>query len=294
MYKYSILWDNVSELSFTEVCDLLDIPVLRNAIHCPAPYHEDRNPSCKIKDDKFCKCFACGFSATPLKLVQTVKDIPRWEALKFINQYTPVIAVTEQVLPDNLYLTKWELACLGLAVDPLYPFRVRIEQNGKVINEGGVLEMGTALELINDKFIEHCATEELFLEKFCPYAKRIIYNALTDNCDVGKGPSSELWKYPDKEAYRKAEKSYEEKVENYVLRRTGLNYRTISRWFANGQESLIDRAVGFVGAKHYKVLEKKAEDIVFLLEGKLLEEKEAQLAEKEEQADDRKNQSAMV
>lgn len=272
--KYTVLWDDVSDLSFTEVCSWLDIPVSRNAIHCPAPYHEDRNPSCKIKDDKFCKCFACGFSANPLKLVQTVKGISKWEALKFINRYTPVIAASEQVLPDEIHLEKWELVCLGLSSDPLYPFRVRTEQNGKTITGSGELETDTALRLINDKFIENCPTKERFLEKFRPYVKRIISGALTGSCDAGKSPSEELWKYPGREEYRKAEKDYEGKVEKYVLKHTGLDFRVISRWFTDGQESMIDRAIVFAGEQHYKMLEKKAEDIVRILEESEKEEED--------------------
>lgn len=282
--RYTVLWDEADNLSFSEVCDWLDIPVSRNAIHCPSPYHEDRNPSCKIKDDKFCKCFACGFSAGPLKLVQTVKNIPKWEALEFINRHTPVIAATEQILPDGIHLEKWELACLGLSSDPLYPFRVRTEQDGKVMTEQDTLETETALRIINDKFIENCPTKEKFLEKFRPYAKRTISGALTGNCGVLKSPSDEIWKYPDREAYRKAEEDYGRKVEQYVRKATGLDFRVISRWFFEGRESLINRAIVFAGKQHYKVLEKKADDIICMLEE----------SEKEEEADDRESRTAMA
>lgn len=289
MRKYEVLWNNVNELSFRDICDLLDIPVVKNTIHCPAPYHEDKNPSCKIKDDKFCHCFACGFSANPLKLVRTVKGISYWEALKFIHQYTPVLAVTEQVLPEEVHLEKWELACLGLSFSPLYPVNVRTEQNQatgkntKYKTDTISVETGTALEIINDKFIEYCATKEMFLKRFSPYAKRIINDALLGNCGIGKSPAEELWKYPDMASYRKAQNEYEARVEKYVLRQTGLHYQVISQWFEKGQETLIDRAVNLIGTKHYETLKQKIENII-----SMLEEKE------EEQTSDRTIHAAMV
>lgn len=287
MKTYQILWDNVSDLSISEVCEWLDIDIIRDAIRCPSPHHEDKNPSCKIKDDKFCHCFACGFSANPLKLIQTVKGVSRWEALNFINHFTQVIAVNEQVIPEELRLTKWEIACLGLQSDPLLPYTIRIkDQNDKNTAVYDTLDVSAALEIINDKFIENCATQAMFLSKFTEHAKRVFYQALRDECGVGENPVSKLWVYKSKEDFRKDAKVYETKINAYVLKQTGLKFDKMAEWFFSEKEYLIDKAIESIGKLHYKTLLQKANDIVSILEH---EEKE-----KEEMLHGRESISAMV
>lgn len=284
MKTYRTLWDNVSALSISEVCDFLDIDIIRDAIRCPSPHHEDRNPSCKIKDDKFCHCFACGFSANPLKLVQTVKGISRWEALNFINHFTPVIAVDEQAVPEELRLTKWEMACLGLKTDPLLPYTVRItDQSENTKTLYNTLEVTDALEIINDKFIENCATQAMFLDKFSCHAKNIFYKAIRDDCNVGDNPVKKLWKYKSQEDFQKACKAYESKVNAYVLKQTGLKFDKIEEWILSGKEVLVDKAIFFAGKKHYAALVQKSNDIISILE-----------REEEESLNDRESTSTMV
>lgn len=285
MKTYQVLWDNVSVLSISEVCEWLDIDIIRDAMRCPSPHHEDRNPSCKIKDDKFCHCFACGFSANPLKLVQTVKEVSRWEALNFINHFTQVIAVNEQAIPEELRLTKWEMACLGLKSDPLLPYTVRAkDQNDKNIAIHDTLDISAALEIINDKFIENCATQAMFLEKFTQHAKRIFNQALRDECNVGENPASRLWAYKSKEDFQKDSKAYEAKINAYVLKQTGLKFDKLEEWLTSGKEHLVDKAIENVGKLHYKTLTQKANDIISILEHE----------EEEETSHGRESTSTMV
>lgn len=276
--KYRVLWDKVDSLSFSEVCDWLDIQMSRNAIHCPAPYHEDRTPSCKIKDDRFCHCFACGFSAGPLKLIMTVKDLAKWEALQFINQHTQVLVPMEDVRKDFCF-SPWELACLGLKENPLYTFAQRIAgQDGNVHTVCGGISKSEAYWLINDKFIEYCPTEKHFEERFRNYVGTILDEVMHGKKFVS--PADEPWKYPDKMKFQDAMKMHQVRVNKYVQSRTGLCYSVLLEWHLGGYAALVEAAILKRGKQCYMELEKKMNAIIYALE--------------EEEAYDRENYPAVV
>lgn len=263
--KYRVLWDKVDGLSFSETCDWLGIPISKNSIHCPAPYHEDRDPSCKIKDDRFCHCFACGFGAGPLKLIMTVKELTKWEALQFINQHTKVLIPMEENAGEKVCLSHWELACLGLKENPLYPFTQRIAgQDGSSHTEYTAISRSEAYWLINDKFIECCPTEKHFEERFRSYVRGVLDEAMHGKKFIS--PADEPWKYPDRERFQNAMKMHQIKMDKYVWLRTGLRYDVLLEWHLEGRTSLVEAAIRKRGKQCYAELEKKIDAIIHLLE----------------------------
>ncbi len=53
---------------------------------CPAPDHEDRNPSCKVYDDGFF-CFSCGLRGSAIDLVMIVKNLGFIDAARWLADW---------------------------------------------------------------------------------------------------------------------------------------------------------------------------------------------------------------
>jgi hypothetical protein len=48
-------------------------------VACPSPDHEDRNPSCSVRDERW-RCFACGATGTVIDLAAIVFDVEPYGA----------------------------------------------------------------------------------------------------------------------------------------------------------------------------------------------------------------------
>jgi len=263
---YTVLWDKINELSFSEVCGWLDIPIKRDTIKCPNPLHEDKNPSCKIKDDTFCHCFACGYGGGPLKLIQTKLELSKWEAIRYINQHIKCLEILNELDEKDLYLTPWELGCLELKDDPLltYSLRVPISEE-KTKTKTGTLPKEVAYALICDKYISCCPTQNTFLQQFKKYVLGLLQEV--DSKDFRyKSPSLELWKYTTNDSYQKALRSFEEKRNHYFLTKTGLNYPPLLKWHLEGRGYMVEAAIQRIGTQHYKEFQKKMDQISELME----------------------------
>jgi DNA primase len=53
------------------------------------PFHQDTTPSCSFRKENF-RCFACNASGDLIHFVQSYKQVPFWDALKWLGEYCGV------------------------------------------------------------------------------------------------------------------------------------------------------------------------------------------------------------
>lgn len=259
-------WETIDNIPFSEVCEWLDIPISKNhKIHCPSPYHDDKRPSCSIKNDTYCKCFSCGFTAGPYRLVKTVLKCSKSQAVRFIHKHTPVIIPVKGHLISEIRFQPWELACMGLQKNPLLEQTVKMQtQEDQTTSLSFGLDEISALEIINDKFIENCITEKMFLYRYESYVMSVYHQLASPNNP--QNPCNKLWEYPDKEHFQKATEAFDAKRNKTMKEKVGMNFSAINEWFISEKDKQISLIIRRRGKDLYPDLVNKINKVISMLE----------------------------
>lgn len=128
-YSEDVVNRLIEEADIVDVLNYIGVSVTRGKnFRCINPDHTDRKASMGIVPNKnVCHCFACGYSANPIKLICDYHHVNFLEALEILAEiegkpswFEPQKKEKKGLKKPLFHLSKDELTVVGLYVQPFY------------------------------------------------------------------------------------------------------------------------------------------------------------------------------